>query len=216
MAEKKETAKITGSVFIFLDDERRVNPDGCFKAEVAEEKITLITVPIRKYENMLDQSRHPEERLHAMEMLHEEIIGKIPEGNLPYLLGYDIGAYIGATLFFKQPDLFRGGIFLSGLYQIQDILKDYRSDKAYLNSPVEFLANLENADAFRCFLRSKLIFMTGRGEGTELANNSLHHLDNVLLKRSIPAFIDYWGYDVTNAPVWWEKQFKYGAKLILR
>lgn len=213
---KRKSASDKKAVFIFLDDGKKINAKDCFAKELREEKISLQIFPIRKDENILDTGKHPEERLNALEAVFEEIIKTIPENTLPYLLGYETGAFIGATLFFRRPDLFRGGIFLSGLYDSSAYLNGYQSEKSYLNSPVKFLSNLEGASYFRAFLRSRLIFISGQGPGEEQEIQSLKQLDKILESRSIPAFIDYWGYDVTKTPHWEIKQFQYAAKLILR
>lgn len=212
--EKKESEN--KPVFIFLDEGGQVNPKDCFEDKTVEEEITWIKFPLHLEQNLLDYSRAPEDRLIAMEAMMEEICAAAPTGTLPYLMGYGTGAYVGATLFFKKPSVFRGGAFLSGLYRSDFFVGSYRSERAYLNAPVEFLPGLESAEAFRCFLRSKLIFMCGRGNGEENAQRSLEELSRVLEKRSIPAFFDTWGYDVSHTPDWWTKEFRYAVKLLLR
>lgn len=39
--------------------------------------------------------------------------------------------------------------------------------------------------------------------------NSTRQMDRILKEKKVPAWVDYWGYDVSHNWEWWRKQIVY-------
>ena len=78
-------------------------------------------------------------------------------------------------------------------------------EAVYLNSPVHYLSNMPYDHPFFPLYRAhRAIICVGQGpwELTDYTR-SLHRM---LVEKSIPAWVDYWGYDVSHDWPWWFKQ----------
>ena len=126
--------------------------------------------------------------------------------------GCSMGAYHAVNFFLKHPDVFEGTIALSGLYRLDR--PEFRLSAAelpdvYFNSPVSYLAGLDDPWYLDWYRRSKIIVCVGQGPWEDEAIDDTRHLDFLLRQKSIPAFIDYWGHDVNHDWPWWYKQMNY-------
>ena len=80
----------------------------------------------------------------------------------------------------------------------------------YMNSPVHSLRNMPPDHPYmELFRQSKIIICVGQGAWEELMQIGTRELDEVLSQKGIPAWIDYWGYDVNHDWPWWRKQWRY-------
>ena len=59
------------------------------------------------------------------------------------------------------------------------------------------------------FRRRKLIFCVGQGAWEEDLLKSTRRLEDVLRAKNVPAWFDYWGFDVSHDWVWWRRQIRY-------
>ncbi len=130
----------------------------------------------------------------------------------PLLAGCGLGASHAVNLFLRQPELFRGVISLSGLYDTQRFFSDTQDDLVFRNSPLLTLAALPETDARLPILRNAkpLVICCGKGPGTEAdALADTRTLSSLLNQKQIPACCDEWGDDVTHDWHWWNKQLTY-------
>ena len=126
------------------------------------------------------------------------------------ITGCSMGAYHAANFFFRRPDLFDTVIALSGVYDPALLIHGYFDETMYMNSPVHSLRNMPPDHPYmELFRHSKIIICVGQGAWEELMQIGTRELDEVLSQKGIPAWIDYWGYDVNHDWPWWRKQWRY-------
>jgi len=123
--------------------------------------------------------------------------------------GASMGGYHSANFFFRHPDVFDSLISLSGIFQLGDFVGDAMDDCIYFNSPLLYLANLEDPWYLEKYRRSRIIICAGQGAWEESMNADIHALKTILDAQGIPAWIDLWGHDVNHDWPWWQKQLPY-------
>ena len=137
-------------------------------------------------------------------------------GQLFMTMGCSMGAFHAANLFFRFPDQFDATICLSGVYDAANILGGYMDDLVYLNSPYHCLQHMpEDHPYMALYRRSHMYFCVGQGDWEDELLADTRKLDSVLKAKGIPAFVDYWGYDVSHDWCWWQKQAAYFLGKIL-
>jgi esterase/lipase superfamily enzyme len=123
--------------------------------------------------------------------------------------GASMGGYHSANFFFRHPDVFDSLISLSGIFQLRMFIGDYMDDCVYFNSPLLYLANLEDPWYLERYRRSDIIICAGQGAWEEPMNADIRALKTILEAKAIPAWIDLWGHDVNHDWPWWQKQLPY-------
>ena len=129
--------------------------------------------------------------------------------------GCSLGATHAVNLYFRFPQLFDGLLALSGLYNADYGFDGYMDEAVYLNSPVHYLPNMPSDHPFLSLYREhRAVICVGQGDW-ELPDSTreLHH---ILLNKGIPAWVDYWGYDVQHDWPWWFKQVAYFVPELLK
>jgi esterase/lipase superfamily enzyme len=126
--------------------------------------------------------------------------------------GCSMGAYHAVNFFLKHPDLFEGTIALSGLYRLdrpefQLIADDLPG--VYYNSPISYLSGLTDSWYLEQYRRSRIIVCVGQGAWEDEAIADTRSLDDLFTQKSVPAWIDFWGYDVNHDWPWWYRQMNY-------
>ena len=127
---------------------------------------------------------------------------------LPLTNGCSMGAYHAVNFFFKHPDLFGGTIALSGLYRLdrsEFSLTGEDIDAVYFNSPLNYLANLNDPWFLDQYRQRTIIVCAGQGAWDEEALADTRDLAAICNAKAIPAWIDIWGHDVNHDWPWWYK-----------
>ena len=131
-------------------------------------------------------------------------------GQKAMVTGCSMGAYHAANFFFRHPDLFDTVIAMSGIYDPTLMIHGYFDENMYMNSPVHSLRNMPADHPYmELYRQSKIIICVGQGAWEDLMLGWYKELDEVLCQKGIPAWIDYWGYDVDHDWPWWRKQWRY-------
>lgn len=124
--------------------------------------------------------------------------------------GCSMGGYHSVNFFFRHPDLFDTLIALSGIYDARFFVGENIGDvQVYLNSPVDYLSNLEDNAYLDAYRNNTIIICTGQGAWEEDSIRDTRRMEAVLQAKNIPAWIDYWGYDVDHDWPWWRVQIAY-------
>ncbi len=126
--------------------------------------------------------------------------------------GCSMGAYHALNLFLKRPDLFAGTIALSGLYRLDRTEFGLTAEDiaaVYYNSPLHYLAGLEDRWYLDWYKKSRIIVCTGQGAWEDEAVEDTHRLHDIFKEKRIPAWIDFWGVDVSHDWPWWFRQMNY-------
>ena len=109
-----------------------------------------------------------------------------------------------------RPDLFRGMLALSGVYNTDYFFDGYMDPTLYDNSPERFLPNMPADHPYIDLYNQKdIIFCVGQGSWEEDGVHSLRYLRSVFEQKGIHAWCDFWGYDVFHDWPWWFKQLHY-------
>ncbi|EKD50878.1 MAG: hypothetical protein ACD_62C00402G0004 [uncultured bacterium] len=126
-----------------------------------------------------------------------------------YTTGCSLGAYHAVNFFLKHPDVFNGTIAQSGLYRLdrfQFKIEAHDIPYVYFNSPIHYLANLEDEKILANMRKSKVIVSVGQGAWEHEMVEDTRLLQEIFYRKNIRATFDYWGYDVNHDWPWWRKQ----------
>jgi len=114
-------------------------------------RMRLIAVDGVDWQSWTNWDAHPADRARRHDDYDRYVAGEV----VPFLhdltgretawaTGCSMGAYHAANALFRHPDAFDGLIAISGLYQLRDFVGDYMNEGVYLNSPLDYMPNLED------------------------------------------------------------------------
>ena len=123
-------------------------------------------------------------------------------GRVPIITtGVSLGAFHGANVFFRRPDLFAGTIAMSGVYDLTQYSDGFFNEDCYFNSPIHYLPNLTDHNTLEQMRHSRIHILSG--QGAYEAPDASRALSNILHSKSIPHELDIWGYDMRHDwPTW--------------
>ena len=184
---------------------------------IEQEKFQIFTVDSVDNQSWLNIDAVPPERAARHEQYDryvcEEVIPFISSqsksNQKPFTAGCSMGGYHAANFFFRHPDLFGGMICLSGVLSLRIFVGDYIDDIIYYNSPLFYLPNLTDEYYLNLFREGKIFICVGQGAWEEPMIMDAREIQKILLKKKVPAWVDFWGFDVNHDWVWWRKQFPY-------
>lgn len=199
----------------FYEYEENGMVDAC-RPHIDAGKLVLFTVDGIDTESWMNTGLGPAERVLRHDAYERYIILEV----IPFIRskGYDdpptstgcsLGAYHAANIFFRHPDVFDSVVALSGVYQTSRFVGDYMDDLTYFHTPLSYLSNLTDPWYLERYRASKIVVCVGQGAWEEESVVDTIALKNVLDARSIPAWIDFWGYDVSHDWPWWRRQIEY-------
>ncbi len=125
-------------------------------------------------------------------------------------MGFSLGAFHAANLYFRRPDLVSKALCCSGIYTLDYMMDGYSDPLVYANSPAVFLKNMPQEHPWMNYYRNnRLVLCVGRGAWENPMLESTEAMKNLLLSKRIPAWVDFWGEDVAHDWYWWKKQTVY-------
>lgn len=147
----------------------------------------------------------------------DELIPAVAKtGERLIVTGCSMGGYHAANFFFRRPELFDTVLALSGCYHASAFFGDYHDPLVYDNSPIDYLSNMPADHPYLdIYRRKQIILCVGQGAWEDGLLESTRRLDAVLREKKVPAWIDYWGFDVSHDWPWWRKQIVYFMEKIL-
>jgi esterase/lipase superfamily enzyme len=189
---------------------------------IDEGKIRLVTPDSIDSQSWANWNTHPADRARR----HQDYDRYICQELIPWAkkhfesdekwltTGVSMGAYHCANFFFRHPDLFDGTISLSGIMQLHMFVGDYMDDTVYVNSPLQYLPSLEDPWYLDQYRQSQIIICVGQGAWEEPMLSDARALQAILEQKKIPAWFDYWGYDVNHDWPWWRKMWPYFLSIV--
>lgn len=126
--------------------------------------------------------------------------------------GCSMGAYHALNMFLKHPDCFAGCIALSGLYRLDRQEFGLQADdisQVYFNSPVHYLAGMDNPWFLDWYRKSTIVVCVGQGAWEDETQEDTRSLEHIFQNKRIPAWVDFWGHDVDHDWPWWYQQMRY-------
>lgn len=131
------------------------------------------------------------------------------------LTGASMGAYHAANCFFRHPDIFDTTIALSGLYGPEYFVGGYRDVHVEAHFPLLYLPGMTDEQRLTAYRQSRIIICVGQGAWEEMHVRETRALQAVLAQLEVPAWVDYWGYDVDHDWPWWRRQLPYFLSHVL-
>ncbi|MBQ6595055.1 MAG: esterase family protein [Clostridia bacterium] len=126
---------------------------------------------------------------------------------VPAVMGCSLGANHAVVAFLRRPELFRGVLALSGVYDTDVWFGGWMNPTLYESSPERFLPSLaENHKYIPIYNRKKLIFVCGRGAFEDDALRTMQHMQRIFAAKGIHAVFDYWSAEATHDWPWWFRQ----------
>lgn len=190
---------------------------------IEQGKIQVFCVGSIDLESWSDLNGNPRYRIEMQERWFEHICYEMVP-RIQYIswrsdiivTGCSMGGSHAGILFFRRPDLFDTLISLSGQFDARMFFGNYMDDLVYNNSVVDFLKDMSWDHPYLDLYRQKnIIICIGQGawEGELLPSN--RELDRILCEKQVPAWFDYWGFDVAHDWPWWRIQIRYFMEHIL-
>lgn len=190
---------------------------------IEQGRIQVFCVGSVDLESWSDLNGNPRYRIEMQEKWFEHICYEMVP-RIQYLswrsdiivTGCSMGGAHAGILFFRRPDLFDTLISLSGEFDARMFFGNYMDDLVYNNSVVDFLRDMPWDHPYLDLYRQKnIIICIGQGawEGELLPSN--RELDRILCEKQVPAWFDYWGFDVAHDWPWWRIQIRYFMEHIL-
>ena len=190
---------------------------------IEQGKIQVFCVGSVDLESWSDLNGNPRYRIEMQERWFEHICYEMVP-RIQYIswrsdiivTGCSMGGSHAGVLFFRRPDLFDTLISLSGQFDARMFFGNYMDDLVYNNSVVDFLKDMPwNHPYLDLYRQKNIIICIGQGawEGELLPSN--RELDRILCEKQVPAWFDYWGFDVAHDWPWWRIQIRYFMEHIL-
>lgn len=123
--------------------------------------------------------------------------------------GCSMGGYHSMNFYLRHPDLFNGVIALSGCYQLSDFVGDYCDENVYFNAPLLYLPNCHDTWYLDRYRQGQIIACCGQGAWEDVMRSDLGRLSEIFREKNIPAWCDFWGYDVNHDWPWWRVMMPY-------
>ncbi len=205
----------SGGRFFEYEDFQMVDACGPF---IEQGIIRLYTPDSIDRESWLDSEKEPGYRARRHNAYDAYIVDEL----LPFIrsdsgyegkllaTGCSMGGYHAVNFFFRHPDVFDTLIALSGIYDARFFVGESTGDfDVYINSPVDYLADMHDPWYLERYRQGDIIICTGLGAWEEDSIRDTVSMQRVLEKIGVPAWIDYWGYDVDHDWPWWRVQIAY-------
>lgn len=106
--------------------------------------------------------------------------------------GASFGALHSMNLFLKRPDLIKGVIAMSGVYDLTEYTRGYFDDDVYFNSPQHYMPNLNDHNILEQIRRSNHIHIFS-GSGAYEAPDAGRSFASILYNKGINYELDVWG-----------------------
>ena len=137
-------------------------------------------------------------------------------GRMPLTAGCSLGAMHAAIVFFRRPDLFGGVLALSGVYDAKFFTDGWMDGMLYENSPLDFLSNMPADHPYiELYNQRRIVLCVGQGAWEDEGRRTTALMGDVLYRKGIHAWVDFWGYDVDHDWAWWKNQFSYFLPFML-
>lgn len=189
---------------------------------IEEGLFTFYTVDSVDAQSWANQGIHPADRAKRHEQydlyVQNEVVPFIAHrmpGHKTITTGCSMGGYHAANFFFRHPDTYNGMISLSGLFSLRHFIGDFMDEAAYFNSPLNYLANLNDPWYLDQYRKSHIIVCVGQGAWEDEMRAEASGLKAILDAKNVTTWIDYWGQDVNHDWPWWRKQLPYYLGKIL-
>jgi esterase/lipase superfamily enzyme len=179
---------------------------------IDEGKVKVFSINSINSESWLNHQMEPRHKAIRHQQYNQYIenevvpyINNAAGGDTPIITcGVSLGAFHGANVVFRRPDLFDGVIGLSGIYDLKEYSNGYWDEDVYFNSPVDYLPNLNDENVLGQLRKiPHLHFLSGSGPYE--APHQTQKIAEVLSEKGIPHETEIWGHEWGHDwPTWRE------------
>jgi esterase/lipase superfamily enzyme len=143
-----------------------------------------------------------------LQEIRREYYGLSPQRILT--TGCSMGGTHALNFLLRAPETFSGCIALSGAYNARFFFPYYFDDLVYANSPVDYIDGMPLDHPFVDLYRDRdIILCCGRGAWEHPMQEDSARMKELFSYKNIPAWVDFWGYDVCHDWPWWRKELPY-------
>ncbi|MBS1904176.1 MAG: esterase [Bacteroidetes bacterium] len=120
-----------------------------------------------------------------------------------YTFGVSFGALHAMNTLLRNPELYRGTISMSGVYDLKSYTKGYFDEDVYFNSPADYIPNLTDEAILSEIRKKKIYIYTGSGEYEDPSQS--WRFAEILGKKQIPNWVECWDHTYRHDwPTWRE------------
>ena len=186
-------------------------------------KVKLFSINSINNESWLNDSMYPPHKSIKHGQYNQYIIQEVfpfifhhCKNKVPIITtGASFGALHAANTFFRCPDIIRGTIAMSGIYDLKYYTKGYYDDNVYFNSPIDYLPNLDDQNRLN-LIRNNLGVVIASGQGDHEDPNAARRLSDILNSKGIKHWLDLWGHDIRHDWPTWRQMLPYFLKEITK
>lgn len=196
---------------------------GCVEPYINDGRIQVFTCDSNDVNSWSSTSWDNRKRIEAQEAYFHYIVdelcprifainGEANGGQADGILttGCSMGGTHALNFLLRRPDIFSGCIALSGAYNARLFFPDYMDDLVYANSPVDYIDGMPYDHPYVEMYRHRdIILCCGRGAWEHPMQEDSARMKELFEYKNIPAWVDFWGTDVSHDWPWWRKQLPY-------
>ena len=178
-------------------------------------KVKAFSINSINNESWLNNSMQPHHKGIRHQQYNDYIIDEVvpfihshSQGLVPIVTtGASLGALHALNSFFRRPDIFSGTIAMSGDYNLLSYSKGHYDDNVFYNSPELYLPGVNDHTYLEQMRKGKIVIATGQGDYEN--PDASRRLSTILHSKSIPHWLDIWGYDMGHDWPTWRKMLPY-------
>lgn len=129
--------------------------------------------------------------------------------------GCSMGAFHALNIYLRHPDVFDATIALSGIYDARFFVGEDFGYNVYINSPVDYLKNIDDSYYLDRYRNGDIIVCVGQGAFEAESIRDTRLIGDIFREKNIPAWVDFWGYEVAHDWPWWRVQIVYFLERLL-
>ena len=134
-----------------------------------------------------------------------------------YLIGMSMGASHAFNNFLRRPELYSGCIALSGAYNMAPFYDGYIDEHIYNNSPILFLANMDNNHSYIGIYNSKKVFVeVGNGAYEYLVRDDNVRVAEICREKGIHFDFNFWDENSIHDWCSWKYALPYFIDKIIK
>ncbi len=157
--------------------------------------------------NDLSPTVNSEMQKHYNDFIVEELVPRFyqiaasPTPLIPF--GCGLGGYFASNTFFRRPDIFHGLISIDGFFDHKYFSKDYfyQDNNCYYNSPIDFLALLEEL-YWLMYLRTRNFIYLIADSDDNYTKTQAEYLKGILDSKHIPNHFELFSHSGTKIEKW--------------
>ncbi|MHB2016073.1 MAG: esterase family protein [Candidatus Xenobia bacterium] len=187
---------------------------------IEEGRVQLICVDGVDSQAWCNQGIPPHERVHRANAYDRYLLDEVipftrARGNGLTVTGCSMGGYHSANFFFRHPDVADSVIALSGVYDLTLFIGDAMNPDIYYHVPLAYLPGMQDPWFLDRYRQGHIVLCVGQGDWEDPMLPQTRRMADILRDKSVPAWVDIWGPEVSHDWTWWRQQLPYFLQHVL-